>query len=208
MRTVVRRTLLAVFAIALVCGGAFLYYGGRYLQHEDPLVKADAIFVPAGTHAERLLEAYELHKGGYAPVIVLFGGRVEPAERFLTERGIRFPREVELQRDVLVQLGVPATAIVALMGNVDNTAQEADVLREMVHARGWHTVIVVTSKYHTRRSGFAFRRALDGTGATVVVRATRYDMSDPARWWRIRADFRFAISEWQKLLAYRLGMAG
>jgi hypothetical protein len=66
----------------------------------------------------------------------------------------------------------------------------------------------VTSKYHTRRSAFAFRRGLEGTGVQVVMRASRYDLSDPARWWRHRSDLRFVLSEWQKLLAYYLGLQG
>ena len=70
----------------------------------------------------------------------------------------------------------------------------------------WRRVIIVTSKYHTRRAGFAFRRGLAGTGAEVIMRASRYDPSDPARWWRYRPDFRFAASEFQKLIAYRLGL--
>ena len=192
----------------LIAAVWFAVYGGRYLQHEDPLQKADAIFVLAGTRIERPLEAVELYKEGFAPVIVLSPGRPEPGERLLRERGIRFPLEVELQRDALVQLGVPAAAVVATAGYVDNTAQEANLLRAMVEANHWKRVIIVTSKYHTRRSAFAFRRGLEGTGAQPLIRASRFDPSDPARWWRNRSDFRFAGSEWQKLIAYRLGLGG
>ena len=192
----------------LIAAAWFAVYGGRYLQHEDPLQKADAIFVLAGTRLERPLEAVELYKEGFAPVIVLSPGRPEPGERLLRERGIRFPLEVELQRDALVQLGVPAAAVVATAGYVDNTAQEANLLRAMVEANHWKRVIIVTSKYHTRRSAFAFRRGLEGTGAQPLIRASRFDPSDPARWWRNRSDFRFAGREWQKMIAYRLGLGG
>lgn len=208
MRNVLRRTILAALIVAAIGCAWFLHSAGRYLQHEDPLQKADAIFVLAGTRAERWLEAYELYKAGYAPLIVLSPGRTEPAERLLRERGIRFPPDVDLEQDALLQLGVPAAAIVATRGYVDNTAQEADLLRALVQSHRWRRVIVVTSKYHTRRSGFAFRRALAGTGAEVVMRASRYDPFDPANWWRTRADFRFTVTEWQKLVLYRFGIAG
>jgi uncharacterized SAM-binding protein YcdF (DUF218 family) len=208
-RRTARRRLIAALVLLAIAGGAwFVVYGGRYLQHEDPLVKADAIFVLAGSRLERPLEAVDLFKEGYAPVIVLSPGRPEPSEERVRARGIRFPTDAELVRDVMVQLGVPAAAILATDGFVDNTAQEANLLRAMVRARGWRRVIVITSKYHTRRSGFAFRRALEGTGAQPVVRASRHDTSDPARWWRLRADFRFVTTEWQKLIAYRLGLEG
>lgn len=207
-RNALRRVLAALVLLAIAGGAWFVVYGGRHLQHEDPLVKADALFVLAGTRLERALEAVDLFKEGYAPVIVLSPGRAEPVEHLVRARGVRFPTESELVRDAMLQLGVPAAAIAATDGYVDNTAQEANLLRAMVKARGWRRVIVITSKYHTRRSGFAFRRGLEGTGAQAVIRATRYDQSDPARWWRFRADFRFVTSEWQKLLAYRLGLEG
>lgn len=208
LRTAVRRIILALMGVSALGVVWLMYYGGRYLQHEDPLQKSDAIFVLAGTRVERPFEAIDLYQEGYAPLIVLSPGRPEAGEALLRQRGIRFPSEVELERDVLVQLGIPAAAIVATNGYVDNTAQEATLLRAMVVKHQWRRVIIVTSKYHTRRAAFAFKRGLEGTGTEVLMRATRYDRSDPARWWRHRADFRFATSEWQKLIAYRLGLGG
>jgi uncharacterized SAM-binding protein YcdF (DUF218 family) len=207
MRTLVRRFLI-LFTAALAAVAVWgVLQGGRYLQHEDPLQKADAIFVLAGTRMERPLEAVDLYREGWAPAIAMSPGRSEPAEEAIRARGARLPSDVEIVRDAMVQAGVPARAIFIGSTSVDNTAAEAVLLRALAEAHHWRTVIVVTSKYHTRRTGFAMRRALDGAGITVIVRATRYDPSDPANWWRRRYDFRFGISEWQKLIAYRLGMA-
>ena len=203
----VRRTVLLVLAAATAAAVWLVVYGGRYLQHEDPLQKADAIFVLGGARVERWLEAYDLYRDGYAPVILLSPERAEPAETLLRSRGVRFPSTPELQQAALVQLGVPPSAILAPAGWVDNTAQEGNVLRAAVQARGWKRLIVVTSKYHTRRSGFAMRRALRGTGTEVIMRASRYDPSHPAAWWRSRADIRFGATEWIKLVLYRLGLA-
>jgi len=208
MRPGLRRSLFVAVILLAIGAAAFLAYGGRYLQDEDPLQKADAIFVLAGTRAERLLEGYELYKAGYAPVMLLSPGRPEPGERILKERGLSYLLEVEQQRDVLLQSGVPATAVIAEAGYVDNTAQEAELLRRYVPSRGWKRVIVVTSKFHVRRTSFAFRREMNGTGCEILTRASRYDPADPAKWWRTRADFRYGITEWQKLVAYRLGVGG
>ena len=208
MRPGLRRSLFVAVILLAIGAAAFLAYGGRYLQDEDPLQKADAVFVLAGTRAERLLEGYELYKAGYAPVMLLSPGRPEPGERILKERGLSYLLEVEQQRDVLLQSGVPATAVIAEAGYVDNTAQEAELLRRYVQSRGWKRVIVVTSKFHVRRTSFAFRREMNGTGCEILTRASRYDPADPAKWWRTRADFRYGITEWQKLVAYRLGVGG
>src|SRR5688572_23399382 len=132
LRTVVRWTTL-VLVLTSVAGTAWLMiYGGRYLQHEDPLAKADAIFVLSGTRLERPLEAVDLYKAGYAPLIVLSPGRPEPSEYLVRQRGIKFPTEAELQREALARSGVPETALAPVSGYVDNTAQEANLLRAMV----------------------------------------------------------------------------
>jgi uncharacterized SAM-binding protein YcdF (DUF218 family) len=209
-RSAVRRAALALLvlavgsAVAFVC---FVLYGGRFLQHEDPQQHVDAIFVLAGARVERWLEAVSLYREGIAPVIALSPGLIEPSEAHLRAIGVKFPRDVDLTRDAMEQLGVPASAIVTPDGSVDNTAQEATLLREWARARSWRRVMIVTSKYHTRRAGFAFRRELAGSGIVVLIRSTRYDPSDPAHWYRHRSDARFVLEEWQKLLAYRLGLA-
>jgi uncharacterized SAM-binding protein YcdF (DUF218 family) len=208
MRPIARRVFAILLLLSAAGGAWFLFYGGRYLQHEDALQKSDAVFVLGGARVERWLEAFDLHKEGYAPIIMLSPERSEPSERQLRARGVRFPSIVELQRDALIQLGVPAAAIVVNPGHVDNTAQEAELLRQTAISRGWKRVIVVTSKYHTRRAGFAFRRTFAGSEILVLMRASRHDPSDPANWWRQRSDFRFASLEWQKLILYRLGLGG
>jgi uncharacterized SAM-binding protein YcdF (DUF218 family) len=207
-RSAVRRAVLALLPLAAAGAIAFVFYGGRFLQHEDPPQHVDAIFVLAGARVERWLEAVDLYREGIAPVIALSPGLIEPSEAHLRAIGVKFPRDVDLTRDAMEQLGVPVSAIVTPDGSVDNTAQEATLLREWARARGWRRVMVVTSKYHTRRAGFAFRRELAGSGIDVVIRSTRHDPSDPTHWYRHRSDVRFVLEEWQKLLAYRLGLAG
>jgi|SRR5438874_1529847 len=205
---VVRRPVLATVLTVLVAIGAFLPFAGRYLVREDPLAHADAIFVLDGPRAERWLEAFDLYKAGYAPVIALSPGGLENAEAILHTRGIRFPSNASLARDAMVQMGVDPSAVLLLEGSVDNTGQEAGMLRELASARGWRTVLVITSKYHSRRAGLAFRREFRNTPVTVSLHVTRYDTSDPAHWWRHRADIRYVLSELQKLFVYRLGVGG
>lgn len=135
-------------------------------------------------------------------------GRLEKAETDLRARGVRIPAEAEIARDAMMQLGVPAGAVHILPGSLDNTAQEAEALRGLAHQTGWRRILVVTSAYHTRRTGFAFRREFRGSPVQIRVRATRYDGSDPPRWWRHRPDIRFVTSELQKLVLYGLGLGG
>jgi uncharacterized SAM-binding protein YcdF (DUF218 family) len=204
----VRRLALAAILALISATAVFLPFAGRYLVREDPLARADAIFVLDGTRAERWMEAVDLYKAGYASVIALSPGRTEDAEVILRARGIRYPTNASLARDAMVQMGVNASAIVLPDRSVDNTGQEAEMLRDLAAARGWRNVLVITSKYHSRRAGFAFRREFHGSSIAVRMRITRYDVSDPAHWWRHRADVRYVLSELQKLIVYRVGIGG
>jgi uncharacterized SAM-binding protein YcdF (DUF218 family) len=202
-----RRIIFITLAVVLgTLGGYALAHTGRYLASEDPLTRADAIFVLAGSDIERPLEAADLYLAEFAARIVLTRESAEPAMEAVRRRGITPPFEVEWQRSVLVQLGVDANAVIIPSRVHDNTAQEAQTLRELAAANGWRRVIVVTSKYHLRRAGLAFRRELRDTGVSVVMHGSRYDRARPEQWWSRRADIRWLLSELPKLVAYRLGL--
>ena len=134
------------------------------------------------------LEAADLYLAGYGGTIVLSRQTLEGGERALAERGIAFAEDVVRARDVFVQLGIPNEAILVPERIHDNTAAEAITLRELVRRHRWRRVIIVSSKYHLRRAGFAFRRELRGVPVKVMMRGSRYDGLEPSRWWRHRAD--------------------
>ena len=206
IRRILQRLVAAIIIVLAIAGVAFLPFAGRYLLYEDPLENSDAIVVLAGARVERWLEGVELYREGWAPKLVLSPGRMEDAEIQLRNMGIRFPSDAELARDAIVQMKVPESAVETLPEQLDNTAQEAAAVHEMAAARHWQRVIVVTSKYHTRRARFAFARELARTNVQVLIRASRYDPAKPERWWTTRADARYVASELEKLLAYKLGL--
>ena len=200
--------MVVLGACAILASILFLPYAGTYLIREDPLQKSDAIVVLSGTRVQRWLEAADLYHDGWAPRVVLSPGHLEDAEAVLRARGVRFPSETDSIRDGLIQLDVPAGAIVVMPGSVDNTVQEGNALASLAARAHWRRIIVVTSKYHTRRARMACIRALRGEGVTIVMRATRYDPSTPRRWWSTRSDIRWVVTEFEKLLAYGVGMGG
>jgi uncharacterized SAM-binding protein YcdF (DUF218 family) len=179
---------------------------GSFLVVEDPLEKADAIFVLGGSRFERPLEAVDLYNEGWAPRILLFRMIKDFGEVELLRRGFEFPLESDLQRDALTRLGVAPDAI-DVLGEQDNTKDEAEEIRDQVIARHWQRIIVVTSKQHTRRARLVVSRRLSGTGAQLIMRASRYDRTQPERWWRERPTLRFTLFESQRLLGYWLGIA-
>jgi uncharacterized SAM-binding protein YcdF (DUF218 family) len=179
---------------------------GAWLVAEDPLTKADAIFVLGGTMYERQLEAADLYREGWAPRLFLIRELADWGERELLTRGIPYLRAIDIQVDTLQKLGVPREAI-TILEQANSTAQEADYAYDLVTRERFARLIVVTSKQHTRRARLVMRRRLDGTGAQVIVRASRYDRSDVDRWWANRSTLRFTVFETQRLIGYWIGVA-
>lgn len=204
----VSRAVLLSLVVTTLAGAAAFPFAGRFLVVDEPVQPADAIVVLAGSRAERWMEALDLYKDRIAPHIVLSSDRMEGAEFELRRRGIHLPRHSDLVREAMIQLGVPQEAVEVLPSAVDNTASEATDVRAIAIARGWKRLLVVTSKYHTRRARFAFLRASQSTGIDVRIRASRYDGAVPQKWWKYRSDVRYVLSELSKLLAYRLGLEG
>jgi uncharacterized SAM-binding protein YcdF (DUF218 family) len=201
--------IAAVLAAAvLVAFLAFLPFAGRYLVHEDPLDRADVAFALAGSNAERWLEAAELYREGFVPRIVVSRGPVEDAEVRLESLGVHYPTSAELAKAAMIQLRIPEAAVTLVKDPCDNTAQEARALHAMASRAGWQRIIIVTSKYHTRRTSFAFNREFRDTPIRLLIRGSRYDQSKPERWWGDRRDIRWITSELPKLALYRLGLGG
>ena len=199
------RLALGLLALLLIVGAFIFINIGRFLAREDPLQRADAIFVFAGTLAERPLEAADLYREGYAPWIVVTRATIDQATFQLEKRGVRVPTQYDLSREVLLQLRVPRGALITPSFIHDNTGEEARTLRELALEHKWRRVILVSSKYHLRRLTLAARRALRGTTVQVLARGSRYDESVPDRWWTKRRDIRWIVSEVPKLVAYAVG---
>jgi len=200
------RRLLAVVLLFIAAG--LVLSAGRLVTREDPLEHADAIYVLGGTWSMRWLESAELMRDGYSAHIVLSPGARDVGERVLGGRGTPVPRQVDIQRQMLIErLHISADAIQILPGEVDNTAQEADAIKPIVSANHWRSLIVITDRATTRRGALAMRRVL-GPDIKIIMRASRYDEFNPGAWWTTRSMFRTTFYEFPKLVAYWLGLRG
>jgi len=180
---------------------------GRLLVSVDQLQKSDAIYVLAGTRVIRAEEAVSLYREGYAPTLVLSPGWVEAAETRLRQQGVRLPSDADIERDVLIQLGVSADAIISLPVSADNTAQEADIIAPLVNQRRWTKLIVITDRSSTRRARYAFHRVFKDR-VQIFVTCNRFDPYDVRWWWNRRPSIRETMYELRKLLAYWAGLRG
>lgn len=201
-----RRTLLAAglaLLLAAVAALPLLRLAGRTLVEDDPPRRADAIVVLTGSYPDRILEAVALYQEGWAPRILLCREPENAGFRRLRERGVRVPRVFELNRMVAEQLGVPPEAITVLERPAGSTYSEAEVVLAEMLARGWTSMLLVTSKYHTTRAGLIYRH-LAGGRVEIIVRPARDDDFQPDAWWRHRPSTRRVVMEYQKLLTFLL----
>jgi len=200
-----RKFVAALLALVLI--GFFLLRGlGAWLVVQDPLHKADAIVVLGGTMYERQMEAVDLFKEGWAPKIYVLRELADWGEAELMARGVTYTRLVDLQIDTMTTLGVPRDRI-DVLDAAGSTAEEAQHVLRLATEQKFSTLIIVTSKQHTRRARLVMNRRLQPAGVTVIVRASRYDRSNVTQWWTERGTLRFTLFETQRLLGYWIGVA-
>src|SRR5215471_12541263 len=141
--------LVVVIFFVLFCFAVYLVrhplmrWGANWWVIEDSFDKADAMVVLSDDnfYADRASRAAELFRQGKAPLVVASGRRLRP------NAGI-----AELMEHDLIERGVPKDRIIRFPQDGDNTLEEAEALRKLAVQRNWHSVIVVTSNYHTRRA--------------------------------------------------------
>ena len=152
---------------------------------EDPLRQSDALLLLSDDNffADRATRASELYRQKLAPVVVASGRRLRPTA------GV-----AELMEHDLIERGVPKDRIIRFPQDADNTRDEAQALRALVVEKNWHSVIVVTSNYHTRRSRYIFERVFPDSVA-VRVASARDGGFDPERWWENRKSLKLFIHE-------------
>lgn len=199
-----QKTLIVV--ILLVAGlGYFFFNAGKYLVWEDKLVPADLIVVLMGSGPDRVLEAVDLYQEGYGKHILMVQNE-QPGYKLLKSRKVYIPRDTDLAKSVGVQMGVPAEAFIILPGDAQSTQDEAKHIKKYLEA---HTkcksLIVVSSRFHTRRAAMIFQRTLNGDndhGIIIMARPSRYDTFNARAWWRSREDAEQVVYEYIKLVAF------
>jgi uncharacterized SAM-binding protein YcdF (DUF218 family) len=168
---------LFVLLIALyVARRPLLRLAGESWVVEDPLQQSDAIIILSDDNffADRATRASELFRQKLAPVVVASGRRLRPSA------GI-----AELMEHDLIERGVPKDRIIRFPHDADSTREEAGALAPLIAEHNWHSIIVVTSNYHTRRARYIFNRVIPST-VTVRVASARDGSFDVDNWWQYR----------------------
>lgn len=187
------RFVFAAIACSFLALVLVAFFGvGRWLVVEDPLGQACAIAVLSGGMPVRALEAAKLYRQNYAPEVWLTRTS-EPGES-LKAMGIPFEGEEVYSTRVLIHEGVPVNAIHVLEPTIVNTADEVRVISKALEREKDRSVILVTSKPHTRRARLLWRK-LAPRECRAIVRAAAADPFDPRHWWRNSGDALHVVRE-------------
>jgi len=174
-----------------------------FLIVEDPLEPAAAIVVLGGHLPFREMEAARLYSAGLAPKVVLVRGARREEWKALQDLRIEVKEGWELSREVLIRQGVPPSAILVPEEEAEGTLEESQVAARALKPENL-PVILVTSKYHTRRAHLTWNYVTEGR-SKAIVRAADQDPFDPTRWWRERRFVLSVVREYLGLVNYYAG---
>jgi uncharacterized SAM-binding protein YcdF (DUF218 family) len=189
-------SLISLLFVLLLC--LILYFARRPLLRlvgeawviDDPVTHADAIIVISDDnfYADRAAQAADLYRHGVAPLVVASGRKLRP-----------YAGIAELMEHDLVERGVPKDKILRFAHVAENTREEAHALLPLAIDHKWHSVVVVTSNFHTRRTRYIFTRVFPSTISVRVSSAKDGDF-DPDTWWQKRVSFKELTREMAGML--------
>jgi uncharacterized SAM-binding protein YcdF (DUF218 family) len=204
-----RRPYRSLLALALALG---LLVAGTWLAREpllrgaaslwivsDPVTHADAVAVLGGGLEVRPFAAAELYKKGLVTKVLI--SRVSEA-RSTRIGGI--PGHSELNRMLLLNLGIPDTAI-EMFGQANrNTWDEAAALRRWADQHGVSRIVVPTEIFSARRVRWIFDRQFAGSSVRLEIPSFEAPGYSCAQWWKSQAGMIAFLNEIMKYLYYRL----
>jgi uncharacterized SAM-binding protein YcdF (DUF218 family) len=90
--------------------------------------------------------------------------------------------------------------------DVDSTEQEAEALIACIRQRGWQSIVVVTSNYHTRRAGWIWRKLTRSVQPpmNLSMEGVPDPEFQPQGWWRKRLYAKTWFYEFTKLVSERV----
>jgi len=92
--------------------------------------------------------------------------------------------------------------LILLPGRVYSTKEEAEIIKEYAIRKGYESIIVTTSKSHSKRAEIIFSRVFKNTGIKLIIRPTKYDSFDPRNLNFNNNHWKNVVLEYQKLFYY------
>ncbi len=205
MRRALIRFLAAVGAATILLSllaGVVLVNAPRLLVTGDQPAPADGIVILSGGLG-RAIYAAELYRRGFAPRVYVSRPQFGNREKMFQDYGIELPLEEEINERMLLQDGVPKSAIGFFGRYVLSTVEEAESLRNALH-QAPARLILVTTPFHTQRAKLIFESVFP---ETEILALGTPGTSTPDDWWNDRSASLMVVTELTKLAYWYAGGA-
>jgi uncharacterized SAM-binding protein YcdF (DUF218 family) len=199
------RLVTAMLFLAVLVAGAWL--GREPLLRgaadlwvvSDPVTRADVVAVLGGDLEVRPFVAAELYKKDLVTKVLVS----QVIEGRSSKIGL-IPGHSELNRMVLLKLGVPDAAIETFGEANKNTMDEAAALRDWADRHGVSRIVIPTEIFAARRVRWIFNREFAGSSARLAIASFEPPNYTRAEWWKTEAGMIAFQNEIMKYLYYRL----
>ncbi|MCC6848688.1 MAG: YdcF family protein [Deltaproteobacteria bacterium] len=168
---------------------------GSALIVDDPPAPVDALVVSMAALRPSALEAARLHRDGIGRRIVIARWQPEALDDEMRRLGVPWLPPHELAAAMLVQSGVPSTAIELLDDSVDGLNTEIAAVAAWVRRTQPESLLYLTARSHTRRASWMLHRLL-AADVRFLVHAPARDAFRPDGWWRSRTGSREVTMEY------------
>lgn len=155
--------------------------------------------VLGGGFPRRPIEAARLYRVGLAPKVLYSDVNIN---QFAASG--RDKPEPALTREVLIEQGVPESAVESIGHGVNNTYEESLAVRDWLRQTGARSVILTTDEFHTRRAHWVFGKVLRSTGAQLQVKPIVTERFTTTNWWWEKKGVVSFQTEIVKYLYYRI----
>ena len=202
-----RRFLLNIgsifFVIIIFCflRNNIFSWMGEFLLVDDSPHQAEVIVPLRGDRTyTRVIEAAHLFEKGFAPKVLVSTALEDDYAKRLQKWGINITTQQDNLFNILVGAGVPPQAIILdRQSPGGGTEGELKRIKYILQKRRFHSIIVVTNWYHTRRVKLMSRRIFSPQRITFFVVSAKRDISGPSNWWHYRYEAIKVLEEFVKL---------
>lgn len=181
---VIKALITLAIILAVVIAALFIDFTYKTFSYRQSDVKADAIVVLAGGKG-RVDEGVRLYRERRAAYLFLIG--VDPSVR-----------KSDLYRP---QPGDPSPDGVILERASRNTLENAILGRDVILQRKVGSVLLITSRYHMKRSAILFRNALPGNLTIYPYPVDTRNLKEA--WWNHGGSFSLLFTEFYKYCMFR-----
>ncbi len=201
-----RATIISLVALILYfLSVPILTALGEFLVRTDEPASSDAVVVLSTgiEYYPRLMEAAALFREGLTKRVAINGNRKSEALIELEGRGFQSCcLWYEDALGVLKLLGVPKERVIIINAeSAYDTVSEARLVGEALTEAGVTSIILTTSKYHTRRARYIWKNLFPDRFTLRAV-AARNDPFSPEAWWKEGRQVRWVLAEYGAWLYY------